>query len=463
MEEYLRCGRLEHGCLRIACDECGFERLVAWSCKRRGFCPSCLGRRMNDLAVHLLERVIPEVPVRQWVCSLPFRLRYLCGYGRKLCADVLGAFVGELRRSLAWRAKHALSLASVDQAETGTITFVQRFDSGLRLNVHFHVLALDGVYVRDASGTPVFHALPAPTEEEVAEVARRTAERVEKVLLRHGRSLDPQLDSGDDPLETEPALSSCAGAAARGVDLVGERAGRPTLRLLDPDRARVGEPVADVMGFNVHATRAIAARDRQRLEQLCRYLCRPPIAQDRLELGADGRVRYTMKKPWRDGTLSLVFEPEDLLARLCAMVPPQRWHLIRFHGVFAAHASLRSQVIPSPPTSDEHATDATGAQLELFAGVGACTGNADASCDSERRAPSRKPWAWLLRHVFAPDVSTCERCGAKMRWKEVATTPDAIARLLARDGLHSGPDPPLRRRNRPLVPEQLKLGFGFGS
>jgi hypothetical protein len=79
MEEFLRRGRLELGCLRLACDECGFERLVAWSCKRRGFCPSCLGRRMNDLAVHLVERVIPEAPVRQWVCSLPLRLRYLCG------------------------------------------------------------------------------------------------------------------------------------------------------------------------------------------------------------------------------------------------------------------------------------------------------------------------------------------------------------------------------------------------
>jgi hypothetical protein len=97
--------------------------------------------------------------------------------------------------------------------------------------------------------------------------------------------------------------------------------------------------------FDVPAARAIAARDRSRLEQLCRYLCRPPIAQQRLELCADGLVRYTMKKPWRDGTLCLVFDPEDLLARLCAMVPPPRWHLIRFHGVLSAHASLRSEVI----------------------------------------------------------------------------------------------------------------------
>ena len=73
---------------------------------------------------------------------------------------------------------------------------------------------------------------------------------------------------------------------------------------------------------------------------------------------------------------------------------------------------------------------------------------------------SRKPWAWLLRHVYAADLSTCERCGGRMRWKELATTPDAIARLLARHGLSSGPDPPARRRPRPPVPEQLELAFG---
>ena len=80
-------GILEHGCVRVGCARCGFERLVAFSCKRRGFCPSCLGRRMADTAVHLVERVIPEVPVRQWVCSLPWRLQVLLGYDRRLCAS----------------------------------------------------------------------------------------------------------------------------------------------------------------------------------------------------------------------------------------------------------------------------------------------------------------------------------------------------------------------------------------
>ena len=142
VEEYLRCGLLEHGCVRVGCDRCGFEHLVAFSCKRRGFCPSCLGRRMADTALHLVEKVIPEVPVRQWVCSLPWRLRVLLGYDKRLCAEVLEAFVVELGRSYKRRAKDALDLATVEQAQTGAVSVIQRGDSALRLNVHFHVIAL---------------------------------------------------------------------------------------------------------------------------------------------------------------------------------------------------------------------------------------------------------------------------------------------------------------------------------
>ena len=87
VEEYLRCGLLPFGCIRVGCERCGFERLVAFSCMRRGFCPSCVGRRMSDTAVHIVEKVLPEVPIRQWVCSLPWRLRVHLGYDRKLCAE----------------------------------------------------------------------------------------------------------------------------------------------------------------------------------------------------------------------------------------------------------------------------------------------------------------------------------------------------------------------------------------
>lgn len=89
---------------------------------------------MSDVAAHLVDEVLPEVPVRQWVCSLPWRLRYPLGYDRRLCADVLDAFVGALVSWLRRRAKRQLGLRSVDDALPGAITFIQRSDAALRLN-----------------------------------------------------------------------------------------------------------------------------------------------------------------------------------------------------------------------------------------------------------------------------------------------------------------------------------------
>jgi len=74
---YLRCGRLEHGFIRVKCDGCRHEHLVAFSCKRRGFCPSRGARRMVETSAHLVDHVIPDVPVRQWVLSFPWPLRLL--------------------------------------------------------------------------------------------------------------------------------------------------------------------------------------------------------------------------------------------------------------------------------------------------------------------------------------------------------------------------------------------------
>ncbi len=182
--------------------------------------------------------------MRQWVCSLPWRLRVLCGYDRHLCAEVLEAFVVGRSRSLKRRAKQSLGLATVGQAHTGAVSVIQRGDSDLRLNVHFHLLALDGVCVREEPSAPlVFHPLPAPTVDEVTDVAERTALRVQKILERHGRSLDGtgDLDANDAQSQEQLALSACYGAAAAGLGPDGERAGRPLLRVVDPSRARNAE------------------------------------------------------------------------------------------------------------------------------------------------------------------------------------------------------------------------------
>jgi len=149
------------------------------------------------------------------------------GYDRRLCADVLAVFIAALRRSLRHRAKRELGLRSVDDAQIGALTFVQRGDSSLRLNVHFHSLALDGVYVRDDANVLQFHALSTPTPEQVAEVARWTYEGLARVCERHGRSFD-ELDTDADTDELahdQPALAACYGASVSDRQLLGAAPG----------------------------------------------------------------------------------------------------------------------------------------------------------------------------------------------------------------------------------------------
>ncbi len=455
-EEYLRCGILEEGCLYLVCRQCGLSQVVALSCKTRGFCPGCLGRRMADTAVHLERYVLPAVPIRHWICSLPWGLRALLGYDRTLCAEVVSAFVGEISRSLCFRAKQALGLRSVADAHTGAVAAIQRTDSALRLNVHAHVLVLDGVYVRDEkTDTLVFYPLPTPTRAEVAAVARRTAERIEKLLRAHGRSLDPEMqdDQAAEPelCQNEPALAACYAAAARGAAV---KSGQATLRLIvsreltraatdSPEAGAPDEPVAEVRGVNVHAKQLVDGRDRKQLERLCRYITRPPLSQDRVELRPDGRIELTLKSVWRDGTRAVVFEPRDFLVRLIAAIPPPKFHLLRYFGILSSHSALRAEVVPVPahdPTL-RRPPPAEGDQLELFA--------------NDETPPPRKRWAWLLRHVFRADLDTCPKCGGPMRWVEAAATRTASERLLSKLGL--APQPPPAPCCDP--PGQLQLPF----
>ena len=312
-----------------------------------------------------------------WICTLPWGLRALLGYDRKLCAEVVSAFAAELDRSLRWRAKRELGLCSVAQAHTGCVVSIQRTDSALRLNVHFHVLALDGVYVREDSGELVFHELPTPTREEVADVAGRTADRIEQILRAHGRSLDPALGDDEPPplCLDEPGLAACYSAAAQGISVTGDRAGRPTCwRLIVPQDLPPGaagdadQPVAEVRGVNVHAKQFVDGRDRKQLERLCRYITRPPFANEHLERRADGRLELTLKKAWRDGTRALVFDPHDLITRLIAAVAPPRFHLLRYSGVLSSHSSLRPEVVPEPPPDPTQRRPPAAAAADRCAG-----------------------------------------------------------------------------------------------
>jgi hypothetical protein len=131
IEAILRCGVLAHGVARVHSDGCGADDVVAFSCTGRGICPSCGAVRMVDTAAWLCDAALPEVPVRQWVLSLPYRVRALCAYGATACALARSVLV----RAVSGFYERAAAPAGVPRPRTGAVAFVQRFDSGLRLNV----------------------------------------------------------------------------------------------------------------------------------------------------------------------------------------------------------------------------------------------------------------------------------------------------------------------------------------
>ncbi|HEV2054777.1 MAG TPA: transposase [Methylomirabilota bacterium] len=295
---------------------------------------------------------------------------------------------------------------------------VQRFGGGLNLNVHFHTLALDGVFVRSPAGRLAFHPACGPSDAEVAKV------------LGTGRA---------DPLaEASFALAGIVGASVQARVALGARAGAPVRRVGDgvrQARGGAGGPRhAHLEGFDLHANVWVGAHDRARLEQVCRYVLRPPLAEDRLRLLGDGRVRLELKRPWSDGTTYLLFEPVEFLEKLAALTPRPEINLVLYHGVLAPGARWRPEVVAYRRAESDGATGPSAAAGR--AGPGGWGG--------ER--PRYWTWAALMRRAFDLDVLRCPRCAGRMQLIATIDDPAVIQKILARLGLpgtREDPRPPL--------------------
>ena len=129
--DYLQCGILAHGFLRLGCDTCPKELLLPFSCKRRGFCPSCAARRMAQTAADLVTCVIPWVPTRQWVVSVPIPLRYWMAASQDLTTKVhtiIRTTIGQ------YYVNQAVTRGVPrDQVQPGSVTFIQRFGSAINV------------------------------------------------------------------------------------------------------------------------------------------------------------------------------------------------------------------------------------------------------------------------------------------------------------------------------------------
>ncbi len=370
---------------------------------------------------------------------------------------------------------------------------MQRFGDALNLNVHFHSLVLDGVYVPAPSGELGFRTLPPPDDAEVGRVAGQLARRIVRLLERRGLGPDSDPAEADPLADEEPLLATLYGASVAGRIATGPRAGQRVLRVgdhIDVDDLEVleGERCASVGGVSLHAKVAVPARDRRRLERLCRYVARPPVATERLSRLVDGRLLYRLKHRWRDGTTHIVFEPQELIEKLVALVPPPRFHLVRYHGILGPCASKRGLVVPgelarsqgrgsaplgvaavgarlaSPDegamreaqTSRDRASDPRRDRVTAGAAVEAsAAGVADerSLAPDDVLRPRRLAWADLLRRVFAVDVLECPRCGGRMRLLATIHPPEATQAILECLALPPRAPPIAAPRPEAAVPE----------
>ncbi|MCP3915253.1 MAG: IS91 family transposase, partial [bacterium] len=169
---------------------------------------------------------------------------------------------------------------------------MQRFGSALNLNLHFHALVMDGVVTCEPPFTrAVFHPAPGLEDRDVELLTRALWRRITRYLQRRGQL--PREGEGEvaQAEPEEPLLAELAGASIQGRVAMGPKRGAAVTRLRGPSAVRPllipGQLCCDVDGFSLHAKVEVGADDRERLERLCRYVARPPLATERLSLSPD--------------------------------------------------------------------------------------------------------------------------------------------------------------------------------
>jgi ribosomal protein S27E len=221
-EAYLRCGRLEHGFVRVKCEGCRHKHLVASSCKGRGFCPSCASRRMAETGTKLVDEMLPAVPHRQWVLSFPIPLRLVFAQRPEVLSAVLAVVTRALSGDVIRRAVQRRR-----EAQTGVVTFIQRFGSALNLNIHLHMLVPDGAW-RFSNGKAHFERGPAPSDSAIERLLARLIRRITRCLLRAGvlvmEQEKPYFDVDTAPDDGFARHRRCSGALSHCCRALGRSA-----------------------------------------------------------------------------------------------------------------------------------------------------------------------------------------------------------------------------------------------
>ncbi len=395
-QRFLSCGILSQGFIRLHCYHCNSEKLVAFSCKGRTLCPRCGGRRMSDTAAHLVDHVFKEVPVRQWVLSFPFRLRYLMAYDPHIQSRVLEVTT----RAIGGYYKQKAKRLGIKSPQMGAVIVIQRFGSSVNLNPHFHMLFMDGVMVMGE-----FVAIQI-TNEDVHFLCLRLKTRIMRMLEKRGYLEE------DENFEIDPdkvASNQLIGGSIQNRLSFGSRRGQKPVAVGKFKEQTWAEPSGPYLsyldGFSLHANVKIGRKNREGLERLARYVARPADAKDRVTKGEDGQILWRLKNQWPDGTTHLKFSEEEFLERLISLIPPPRINLVRYHGIFSPRHKQRSISIPNKKSKRKTLRDT-------------------------ERIEYRTPWAVLMKRVFKSDVLQCQTCENKYEYVCEITNPSIIKKML---------------------------------
>ena len=265
----------------------------------------------------------------------------------------------------------------------------------------------------------VFVPAPPLSAQAVQQIVETSARRIIRLGTKRGLLDDTAADALADE---EPVLAALTAASVRGITATGARAGQRLRRVLKD--AATGVRTAPLCfasrGFSLHAATRIAGPDRRGLERLCRYVARLALAGGRLRLVDADPLSFALKTAWSDGTRHLLLSPMELLEKLVALVPPPRFHLLRYHGVLAPRARARDRIVPAQPVAEPAAADGSASA---------------ASCGHRLR------WATLLARVFSSDLSECAACGGRLRIIAARTDPASIRPYLEGVGLPVRPPP----------------------
>ena len=342
---------------------------------------------MSEGARDLVQRVLPHVRIRQWTFSIPFSLRVRLAFDHDTALALWRIAHAEIDR----RYRRLAREAGIAAPRGGSLMVIHRAGGDLKVNLHFHALFLDGCY---AAGER-FWTAPAPSPAEVEKILARIIARAEPLL---GNDVPHEPDDDERAIEQAYALSTRAERHGPedqdphdfGVHL-------PTRR-----KARLGE-------WDLDAEVAVDEHDRERLEHLCRYLLRPPLALDRLRLLDDGRVCIELRRPWADRTTHVTMSHDVFIARLATLVPRPRRNTTIYFGVLGANARGRDDIVPCP--------------------------------ENERGVRPDASWASLMKYSFGLDVLSCPRCGERLQFVEVLRDREKVRELLERLALWTDPLP----------------------